>query len=113
MTFQTNDAKTREKLRLYLAELKARGIPIPNELRDELVGVKKVVHFPINKWGCFSDRDGKPFIPNPKQEQFIFSDARFSAAFAGRGSGKTAMGSQKAMRKIAGGASGAVLNPDF
>ena len=113
MTFQTNDAKTREKLRLYLAEIKARGIPIPAEIRDELIGVKKAINFPINKWGCFNNREGKPFIPNPKQEQFIFSDARFAAAFAGRGSGKSAMGSQKAGRKIAEGWSGAVLNPDF
>ena len=95
-----SDNKSREKLRLVLAEIQARGLAIPDEFRDELIGVKTAVNFPINKWGCFINREGKPFIPNEKQQPFIFSEARFSALISGRGGGKSASGAQKAIRKI-------------
>lgn len=103
----------KKKLAERLAEVQARGLEIPQDLRDLVLNVKKPIHWPINKHGCFYDRSGKEFIPNDKQKPFIFSTARFSGLFSGRGAGKTASGAQKSLRKISQGQSGAVLNPDF
>ncbi len=67
-------------------------------------------------WGDhWVDRiDGHEYKPNAGQLAFHESDARFKILFGGRGGGKTATGSQEALRtRIRHGLSGAVINPDF
>jgi hypothetical protein len=103
----------KRKIAERLAELRARNLEVPEDLREFLLGTKQVIHWPLTEYGCFTSRDGRKFNPNAPQKGFIFSEARFSALISGRGAGKTASGAQKALRKLKGGASGAVLNPDF
>lgn len=106
--------KTRRDVMALIAELQSRNIPIPQDIKDRLVSIKRPVVIKKNEFGCFyRNEDGKPFEPNEKQAPFIFSLARYSGLFAGRGSGKTASGSQKSINKITDGWDGAVLNPDF
>lgn len=63
--------------------------------------------------GFFPASDGRPYRPSKKYMDWVRSDARFLAAFGGRGAGKTVLGAQKAMRKIMAGESGIVVAPDF
>lgn len=100
--------KEKRELIAVVTEMNARGIPIPDTL---VKGVK--ADWSLDPYGFFVKRDGHPFNPNPHQLDFINSDARFSSFFGGRGSGKTASGAQKALRKIKQGESGMVMNPDF
>lgn len=56
----------------------------------------------------------RTFKPNsPEQEEFIYSLARFVCCAGGVGSGKTASGAIKAIRKIDSGEDGIVVGPDF
>lgn len=57
--------------------------------------------------------DGKPYEPNESQESFLASDTWGTGFFGGRGSGKSAAGAQKAIRKVSQGENGIVGNPDF
>lgn len=92
---------------LLLEELKNRGITIPES-------TYRVSHkWPLDKNGFFPKMDGKLFSPNENQFAFVRSKARFVALISGRGGGKSASGSQKALLKIMEGQDGAVLNPDF
>src|SRR5512139_4338282 len=90
----------KEKLATLLAEMDARGLILPDEVKQELSLTKKIVQWPVNEAGCFTSRDGRSFIRNEHQAPFIFSDSRFAALISGRGGGKTASGAQKALRKI-------------
>jgi len=105
--------KKRQKLQAIVAELQARNIQIPEEVQQELLGIQKEVKWPFDKNGYTVKNDGTRFEANPKQQQFIDSDARFAGMFSARGGGKSASGSQKAVKKISKGESGAVLNPTF
>jgi hypothetical protein len=100
-------AEEKEKLYLLLEEMKSRGISVPE------TAYKTVLKWPSDRNGYFPKMDGNFFNPNENQEQFLRSNARFVALISGRGGGKSCSGSQKALEKIRGGASGAVLNPDF
>ena len=71
------------------------------------------VKFHTDLHGYFPKLDGGLYSPTDEQDAFIESLARFVGFFGGRGSGKSAAGAQKAVRKIAQGFNGAVLNPDF
>jgi hypothetical protein len=97
----------REQLYYVIEELTSRGIPVPTDY------YKKVVKWSVDSRGYFSKLDGRFFNPNENHVNFLKSTARFCALISGRGGGKSAAGSQKALQKIRGGASGAVLNPDF
>jgi len=88
-------------------ELKRRGYN-----PEKVIQQKKII-WPFNKDGFITKRDGTLYEPSESQEGFIKSTAFFSAFIGSRGSGKSSGGSQKAIRKIAKGGSGAVLNPDF
>lgn len=101
-----------EKRTLVIAinEMRARGIPIPSNALDKLNNASK---WPIGRNGYFVKQNGIPYVPTEQQESFIHSAARYSAFFGGRGSGKSAAGSQKALHKIMQGESGAVINPVF
>lgn len=98
-----------EKLRALLAEATSRGIKLPRELftiDQEIWGRTDNGFFPKN--------DGKTYIPqNSEVASFIQSNARFLALISGRGGGKSAAGSQKALDKLEQGLPGAVMNPDF
>src|SRR5512139_2754581 len=92
-----------------MAEMQSRGLEIPQEMRDQLFGVRKQISWPEQ----LVKPDGKIFNPRPFQKNFIDSNALFDAIIGGRGSGKTASASQKVLKKIKDGQSGAVMNPDF
>jgi predicted phage terminase large subunit-like protein len=75
---------------------------------------RRKVAWPISSSGYFYKRDGKLYTPSENQAGFVGSPSYFSAYIGPRGSGKSAGGAQKALRKIAlDRGNGAVLNPDF
>lgn len=88
--------------------MRARGLSIPDNILK-----RAKISWSVDGDGWFTKRDGKNYIPSDQQLKFINSRARFSAFFGGRGSGKTAGGAQKALKKIQQGQSGSVMNPDF
>lgn len=100
-----------QRLLLLLNEAKARGIEIPKEVSQSLSKEKQ--SWPVAPNGYFLRNDGKLYEPSEPQAGFINSTARFSLFYGSRGSGKTASGAQKALRKIMQGKKGAVMNPDF
>lgn len=101
----TDDEK--EELVALLQELENRGLEVPQE-----VYTQKLI-WPLDKNGYFSKFDGSFYQSREELENFIHSNAWFSALVSGRGGGKSAAGAQKALIKIKEGKSGAVLNPDF
>lgn len=104
----------KHQLKAVLAEMLARGIDIPPELAEQIKGLNFRQPFPKDVNGFYYKRDGSMFkVNNPNQLEFIHDDSRFSAYIAGRGSGKSSSGAQKAIAKIEQGLPGAVLNPDF
>ena len=108
MEFSNLADKERKRLVMLLEEARQRG------LRLDKKKLQKEYRWPRDPDGFFIKSDGKHFIPNDEnQSGFYYSKARFIALFAGRGSGKSAVGAQKALEKISQGKSGAVLNPDF
>ena len=107
------------KLVAAMNELKSRGVEIPAGLLNPDARI-----WPLDENGFFTKADGRhyslEFIDSEGHQQtaegkkaFIESKARFVGLFGGRGSGKSGAGSQKAIRKIMAGESGAVINPDF
>ena len=118
MPFAQNYAKKplspEEKRRaiLLIAEMKSRGIPIPDGLEvpdDSTVGLD----WNLDGNGYFVKNDGKKFSPRQVLIDFINDESRFILLKSGRGGGKTTGGAQKALKKIREGKSGAVMNPDF
>lgn len=99
----------RKQLVIALTEMKARGLAIPTDALPQKR--KKEWHTDSN--GYFVKINGSFYNPTPKHTSFINSEARLAAFIGGRGSGKSAAGAQKAIRKVMKGESGAVLNPDF
>lgn len=103
-----------QKLTAILLELKSRGLDMPEDYQNLLSPEeKKTVKWRLGGNGYFLKDDGTQYKPAPPQEAFIKSTARFVLARAGRGSGKSGAGSQKAMFKIMQGEDGAVINPIF
>lgn len=96
-------------LALALAEAKARGLVI----EDFGNKAERRTPWSTDARGYFTRMDGRPYQPTFNQTGFIDSSARFAAFLGGRGSGKTAAGAQRALKRIQRGLSGAVLNPDF
>lgn len=94
-----------------LKEMRARGIKIPDDVFEKLQ--PKELQWPIDKNGYFVRRDGRLYKATEAQAAFIADTSRYCAFFTGRGGGKSASGSQKALRKIMQGLSGAVINPVF
>ena len=105
---KTMTPEDRKKLIFLLNEMQNRGLQLPKDLLDK-TGVQ---WFP-DEDGYFVRSDGTHYHPYENQIKFIDSDARFALFYGSRGCGKTATGSQKALRKIQQGLSGAILNPDF
>lgn len=100
-------SEERERLYYVIEELQSRGLSVPKNY------YQKVVRWATDKNGYFPKNDGKFFTPNENHAAFLKSNARFVALISGRGGGKSATGSQKALKKIMEGQDGAVLNPDF
>lgn len=98
-----------KELKILVAELERRGIPIPDELKIA-TGYK---NWPKDFNGYFVRKDGRKYNPTQQQDAFINDTSRFAGFVGGRGSGKSSSSAQKALRKIEKGESGAVLNPDF
>jgi predicted phage terminase large subunit-like protein len=97
-----------QELQILIDEMERRGKDAALELE------RRKIAWPIGSNGYFYKRDGKSYNPSENQGGFVHSNAYFSAYIGPRGSGKSAGGAQKALRKIAiDGGSGAVLNPDF
>ncbi len=101
----------KKKLLLLIAEAKARGITLPENI--DIPQSQAEVDWNIDENGYFIKRDGTHFKPREELIDFINSTSRFSLLRSGRGGGKTVAGAQKALRKIMAGHSGAVMNPDF
>lgn len=102
-----DDQKT---LFMLLNEAKARGIGL-EKYRKTNISTKN--QWNIDDRGYFIRDDGNKYNPNDKQSGFISSKSPFSRFKGGRGSGKTAAGAQKALKKIMQGESGTIINPDF
>lgn len=100
--------KEKERLSLLLGEAESRGINVAKG-----INVVTSYKWPIDSRGYFTKLDGSQYIPTEDQDKFIDSTARFSAFFGSRGSGKSAGGAQKALRKIMKGESGMACNPDL
>lgn len=105
------NADERRTLILAIEEMKARGMPVPQGLDGKLH--EKKLDWGLTPNGYFRKRNGKAFNPSPKHTAFIQCKSRFILLCAGRGSGKTTSGGQKALLKIMAGESGSVINPDF
>jgi len=106
-------SKDLRKLSLLLIEARNRGIEL--DVSQIVTGKSKMssIPFPVDRNGYFTRRDGRYYNANESQKAFIDSKARFCAFVGSRGSGKTAAGAQKALRKVAQGLSGVIINPDF
>lgn len=101
----------RQRALLLITELKARGLPIPPGL--DVPDTVSNLTWNLDANGYAVRNDGWAFKPRPVLEAFINSPARFILLKSGRGGGKTAAATQKVLRKIREGKSGAVMNPDF
>ena len=113
MTIKTLDDK--KKLKLLIAEYQQRGREIPQEILQEVAeeSMDKKVLWRNAPGGYFYRSDGREYIPNERMGAFLQSRAMYSGMFAGRGSGKSCVGSIKALKKIQQGQPGAVYNPSF
>jgi len=100
-------------LSTLMAEIQARGMELPDEIKELVVPTRRSMVWPVNEHGYFTSYAGEVFEANERQAPFIHSLSRFAALFSGRGAGKSASGSQKALGKISQGLCGAVMNPDF
>ena len=107
------DEQEKKKLLLMVKEMEARKIPLPQDIKDLLEEGNKKYEWPVDKNGYFVNRDGKKYEPSEQQRGLIDSKARYALFYGSRGSGKSSAGAQKALKKIAQGESGAVINPDF
>lgn len=101
----------KKSLAIGLQLMIERGIKLPKPLMDKLSNVQKP--WPIDRNGYFVRRDGKQYRATEAQRDFINDTSRYCAFFTGRGGGKSAAGSQKALRKVMQGLNGAVINPVF
>jgi predicted phage terminase large subunit-like protein len=104
-------SEEKKELIIALAEMQARGLPMP-EIPASLYGVN-IKKWPIDSAGYFISNNGKRYIPTEQEAGFISSTANYSLFRGSRGSGKTAAGAQKTLKKIMQGESGAVINPSF
>jgi len=103
--------KEKQQLKAYLAEMRSRGLEIPEEIKQKIR--KTEVAWPVSKEGYLIKNTGLLYNASEAQASFIANKSRFSLFVGGRGSGKSAAGAQKALHKIMEGQSGAIYNPDF
>jgi len=101
----------KRRLLLALNEMASRGLKLPDGA--EKLFKKEELIWPVDGNGYFVRADGHIYKPTDEQAGFILDPNPYTLFFGGRGSGKSAAGSQKALRKIMQGESGAVINPLF
>jgi phage terminase large subunit-like protein len=99
-------------LYLYTKELESRGERVPEQSLNLFQDRKKKT-WPVDPNGYFVKLNGASYHPSENHKNFIASTSHFVSAFGPRGCGKSGCGSQKALRKIMAGESGAIMNPDF
>jgi predicted phage terminase large subunit-like protein len=107
------DLSEQEKRELIalLAERQARGLKVP-QVDSKNFAYSDQWH--VDENGFFRRNSaGKPYDPAGEQLEFISSNSIYVSLQGGRGSGKTAAGAQKALRKIREGRTGIVVNPDL
>lgn len=97
-----------KKLKILIAEAKARGLNVPVDAID-----KSFTVFPIDDNGYFVKNDGRHYKATDSHAGFIASNARFVLFYGSRGAGKSASGAQKALKRISMGLDGTVINPKF
>jgi predicted phage terminase large subunit-like protein len=105
----------KRQLLLMLQEAQSRGIEIPKEIANQFSqnAEPKNIEWPLDENGWFVGNDGSRFNPNETMRNFVLDDARYVAAFSGRGGGKTCAACQKVLHKIKNGESGVVISPTF
>ena len=54
----------KQSLKGILAEVYARNIELPPEVKDLIKGTKPPLLWNTNDYGCFTKQDGTMFIPN-------------------------------------------------
>ncbi len=96
-----------QRLAILLEEVQSRGLDATKEIE------RRRVSWPVDSRGFFVKQSGYSYEPSENQGGFVNTESYFSAFIGPRGSGKTTAGAQKALRKLAKGGDGAVLNPDF
>ena len=102
----------REKLAALLSEIKNRGLQ--NKLKEiKITDTRQKRRFHVDENGYFVRRDGRKYNPTITHESFILSNARYVLLAGSRGSGKTAVGAQKALKRLSQGLSGTIANPKF
>lgn len=109
----SRDDPGKRKLKALIAEARARGLPLPEDiLQDERV---QFINRPFrhSSNGYFPSNEGTEYKPGEETAKFIASDARYSLLSGGRGSGKSAAASQKGLFKVEQGLPGIISNPDF
>lgn len=113
MIVQPKSVSLQEKRLLVaaLAEMKARGMPMPENFSMPIT--RNDLNWGLGENGYFNKIDGSPYNPTKAQETFIHDNARFSLFRGARGAGKTVAGIQKTMLKVMQGESGMVVNPDL
>ena len=101
------DPDQKRKLAIIINEMEQRGLQVPDEYRP------KEINWGMDAQGYFIKQNGTLYNPTEEQGGFVKSPARLVGFFGARGSGKSAAGAQKAVKKIQQGYNGAILNPDF
>jgi predicted phage terminase large subunit-like protein len=97
-----------QELQILLDEYASRG-------KDPVKAIqRRKIAWPISSEGYFTKSDGTFYEPSDNQSGFVRSSSYFSAYIGPRGSGKSAGGAQKGLRKLSiDNGDGAVLNPSF
>ena len=108
---KTITSNEKRRLLALVAEMKARGIPLPKDI--QLPKTRTDLSWGLDENGYFSDIDKKQFKPREELEGFLRSTARFVLLRSGRGGGKTVSGAQKSLLKIMEGKDGMAVNPDL
>jgi len=108
---KTITSNEKRRLLALVAEMKARGIPLPQGI--ELPKTRSDLSWELSESGYFKKDDGTLYNPTETHKLFNRDTSRFCLLRGSRGSGKTAAGAQKSLLKIMEGKDGMVVNPDL
>ena len=115
MTVGLTDKLTEQEkqyLVALLSEIKNRGLE--NKLQSlKLTETRQKRNFHVDENGYFVRRDGRKYNPSEEHRKVLQSNSRYIIARGSRGSGKSALGAQKALKKLSQGLSGTIANPKF
>ena len=108
---KTITSNEKRRLLALVAEMKARGIPLPKGI--DLPKTRTDINWDLAENGYFKKDDGTLYNPTATHKLFCTDTARFCLLRGSRGSGKTTAGAQKSLLKIMEGKDGMVANPDL